>query len=156
MAPATKERRDLCRDRAPEETSSGKALSSENSGPAAGEQGLFGVAAPEARRSSGTLLSPFLRHDSHGSKVAGLALTHPGMAGIAEPELNATCRQCLHWGEPANSSRDSWGTLRPQACKKYIGMTRVSPGRAPKLAPGTCACKYFTLNPWPPAMGRNG
>jgi hypothetical protein len=123
------------------------------------EPDFFGAAeTPEAPRPGG-LLSPFLRHDGHGDKAASLALTVPGMAGIAAPALGVTCRSCVFWAGAAGDKRDSWGDLRPAACRKYEQLTPARSRKTAKdrqLPASNCACEYFELNPRPPAMGRNG
>jgi hypothetical protein len=43
---------------------------------------LFGAGAEPRPSPSGGLLSPYLRHDSHGDKALGLSLTRNGMAAL--------------------------------------------------------------------------
>jgi hypothetical protein len=59
------------------------------------EPDLFGIAETPPAAPAGGLLSPYLTNSAHGAKAAGLALTRPGMAGIADPARGASCRECL-------------------------------------------------------------
>ena len=97
------------------------------------------------------LLTPGLIHDAHSPDLAlRLALTHRGQADFAEPALNATCRECVHWGEAGKRNRKGrwgWGVLEPQRCMKR------SAG-APRVPHRQTACRKFTLNPdAPPEAG---
>jgi hypothetical protein len=122
----------------------------------ADEPDLFDVReAPPAP--AGGLLSPYLTHGSHGDKAARLALTRPGMAGIAAPGLGKTCRECLYWDGAAGDKRDGWGDLVSAICHKYCQLTLAPSRKAAKdrkLPPSNCACQYFEPNPTPPRIGR--
>jgi hypothetical protein len=123
------------------------------------EPDLFGATKTPPATPAGGLLSPYLVNSAHGAKAAGLALTRPGMAGIADPGRGASCRECLYWDGAGGDKRDAWGDLQAAICHKYCQLARVTARQAAKdrkLPATCCACNHFEPNPRPPAMGRNG
>ena len=87
-------------------------------------------------------------------------LTVAGMASWGgEGPAGTTCRECLYWTRPDHASQRyyAWGhqfggSLRPQKCQKACGMLNRSD--IPKIAYWQSSCKFFQLNPEPPAPER--
>ena len=107
---------------------------------------------PAARGLRLGLLKPGLRHDAHGDKIALLGLTLPGQAGVAEPQLGKTCRECVYWGEAGKHDRKKrWGVLKPQPCMKRRTLGHRLGSKIPH---DQTACRHFEPDPTaPPECG---
>lgn len=99
-----------------------------------------------------------LKFDEHLTRDATTALavrTEQGQAhfGGTGPK-GMLCVQCIHWRinqgiSPSYYSKASGGLLKPHPCRKFKELT----GRIGKDVPyNAAACKYFELNPKPPAV----
>jgi hypothetical protein len=89
------------------------------------------------------LLTDHLRHDAHGAAASNIALTYPGQAHFAKPELDRTCRECAHWGPDGDKhTRDRCGVLKRQRCRKFYELTRSWGAPFPHHA---VACRHFVL-----------
>jgi hypothetical protein len=96
------------------------------------EPELFGAVAQPEPQLTGPLLTQGRRHDAHGALAARIALTRPGQASWANPELGKTCRECIHlYGGQAHPARHKLGELLPEICKRYVALM---PGMTMKLA----------------------
>jgi len=87
-------------------------------------------------------------------------LTVAGMASWGgDGPAGTTCRECLFWTRPLYRSEQYFarsheksGTLRPQKCQKACALLNRSD--IPKVDHAQPSCKFFQLNPEPPAPER--
>ena len=105
------------------------------------------------------MTKPLVDESTHDRSIK--ARSHPGQAhfGGTGP-AGKTCRECWHFeiqqadhgGAPTTFSYTQ-ADLKPGTCAKFAAMMRVN--SCPSFPHSAAACKYFEVNPSPPAALRS-
>ena len=73
--------------------------------------------------------------------------TKPGQAHFADPTINHTCRECVHWPNQ-RAERDKYLNLKPARCRKAAQHLKDPP----PIPHDARACRHFEPAPAPPPI----